>query len=459
MKSATMNPNDLVRSHLNERTNQEVSEDSEIVDNIDSLGLNSPPIVHETYGYEDYESAEYAVAVGWRRVLACQLLEKDAIPVRIRDDTEAVSDYDLRMMSISDNIRTLEQDTPLRHRAKSVKAAKNEGEKTSGEMAAKLGISRRTFNGWMEPYQWDEETIFHPSSIGNEMEDACHLNPDEGGLSKMKSTRQAVGGGELGVRALEYVERYGLATRDIRGAKNDSDSDYEFFDILYFYAQERAEDGHKHMVEKPEMPPKPASVEVEESDEVEVEESEPEETETIEVSTEAKEKIEEKAHDNDTTTTEVLDAVTSSGTSQQATTNGSMEESGETQVADIEEVPDAGAETYAPASIDDDLSEEQKERFERIEREHEKIINHESTVELGELKDNWDAYGHAINHIDRATCPNPDCDHGIEHLTWDCHGYNLREAFQESQRVYQAAIDNAPEIGEILDDPGVFRNE
>lgn len=185
------------------------------------------------------------------------------------------------------------------------------------------------------------------------------------------------------------------------------------------------------------------------SDEVEVEAEEPSddgETITIEVSRDAAETIEQAARENNTSTAEVMDTVTA--TTRKATPS----ENGETQMAEIEEVPDASGDTYAPASIHDELTEEQRDRFDRIDAEHEAILNHETSVELAELKDNWDAYGHAINHIDRATCPAPDCDHGIDHLTWDCHGYDLREAFLESQRVYQQAVDDAPPIDEIIEE-------
>lgn len=101
-------------------------------------------------------------------------------------------------------------------------------------------------------------------------------------------------------------------------------------------------------------------------------------------------------------------------------------------------------------SYDEHFSEEEKEMHKHRERRHQALMDHEHTVKMGELKDNWDAYGHAADHIAKAECPHPECDNGIEHLTWDCHGYSFEEAYGKAQEEYQDAVDDMPSAEEVL---------
>lgn len=172
------------------------------------------------------------------------------------------------------------------------------------------------------------------------------------------------------------------------------------------------------------------------------------ETQTVEVtvSESTAEQIEETADETDTSPGEVIETSiepTQADHPEPDTQNVSVEEN---QMEGWEFNEDLGM----PVPEDHEVTDELVEHVESVRDEHEVIQNHESTLELGELRKNWDAYGNSINHIRHAKCP--ECGNGVEHLTWDCHGDTIPEAYEKSHEYYQKAIDEAPDLSEILED-------
>lgn len=289
MKPDKVDPNNLTRSHLNERTNQIVAEGCDLVEDIKQVGMNHYPIVHEiteehieenpdVYGDLD-DDVLYAVAVGWRRVLAMRILGKDVF-VKVRADDDGLSDGDLLAKSISDNKENLSQDTDLFQRARSVKRLKDMEGLSNSELGERLSVGKSTISKWLEPYQWNEATPLNPDgSFGAET-----LDPSEFSLESISITRRSVGGGELGIKALEYVQEHELPSSAVREAK--ADNEYDFFIGLWSEANERSDEHvEKHPVLNDLEPPEPEPEEQEsdepeqdESDEPEQELDEPEES-------------------------------------------------------------------------------------------------------------------------------------------------------------------------------------
>lgn len=428
MKHITVNPNELKKSELNERDSQQVTEESDLYKNLEKGSLNDYPIVHE-------EEEGYGVVVGWRRVLAFRLLGRDEIPVRV--DEEA-TEYQLRMKSITDNIRSFSQDTPIQDRAKAIKLAKEEGNKSNADIATDLGKGRTTIVDWLEPYNWGKGTFVHPE---NESKKPSHWQRFS--HRTLGAVRKAVGGDEVyGVKALEYITEYDLSSTDVRQAKSDTDSKKGFFDALYEHACVRHEedtvdeagvswsDEEKQSTKESGNKPEKTTVE----------ESEPEEPETttIEVSRESAETLESVAESSGSSPREVMDTVVS----------GTKEPEIE------EEEPQAVVATEIDKEEPGEVSLESNGEKTRDELDQRRtaINNHEGKIKLSDLKDNWDAYGHAINHISRAKCPEEGCDNGIEHLTWDCHGHDVGESYLMAQEVYEQAIADSPSTKEMLED-------
>jgi hypothetical protein len=80
----------------------------------------------------------------------------------------------------------------------------------------------------MEPYEWEVGTPIHPESEGKECSASATIDPGEISLKAIVEVRQALDGGSLGVRALEYIDEYGLSSTNVREAKSRSRSEQEF---------------------------------------------------------------------------------------------------------------------------------------------------------------------------------------------------------------------------------------
>lgn len=294
MKGRNVDPDNVVRSHLNERNNQNVTEDCDLVKDIGQVGLNHFPIAHEiteehieshpdVYGDID-DDVQYAVAVGWRRVLALRILDEE-LPLKLRVEDDDMSDGDLLAKSISDNKQNLSQDTDPLQRAQSVKRLKDMEGLTKSDLGKRLSITGTTVSRWLEPYNWDEDTIIHPESEDNNSHVNVKIDPNEIGVEIITDVRREVGGGELGVKALEYVQEHELPSSAVREAK--ADNEYDFFVGLWSEANERSDEHvEKHPVLNDLEPPEPEpeeqeseEPEQEEPDEPEQELDEPEESE------------------------------------------------------------------------------------------------------------------------------------------------------------------------------------
>lgn len=242
LKPIGVDLDNITRSHLNERENQTVTEDSDLVQNIKNNGLNDFPLVHETGQFlgdntpERYDDVEYACAVGWRRVLASRYVgDMDSISSKliVGDD---VAEYDVRMKSITDNIRSFSQETSIQQRAKAIKTAKEDGDKSNKDIAEDLGKARKTVSNWLEPYSWDEESVVNPKC-----DDIVAPKVSDNTTGVLKDTRQAVGGSDLGVKVLEYIEEYNLSSTNVRNAKSGSESEKQFIKALQAEAKGRSE--------------------------------------------------------------------------------------------------------------------------------------------------------------------------------------------------------------------------
>ncbi len=151
-----------------------------------------------------------------------------------------VSDADLLAKSISDNKRDISQDTGPLQRAQAVKRLKDMENLTNGELGERLSVSKSTIRKWLEPFNWEEDTCIQPNIYGKEIGARAAFNPRDIPVRTMIAVRRAVGGGELGVKALKYAQEHDLPSSAVREAKGDND--YDFFVGLWNEANSRSDE-------------------------------------------------------------------------------------------------------------------------------------------------------------------------------------------------------------------------